>query len=483
MEIFDLIFSHFQPGVDPTLWHQLSRVNHNWYKAAIPRLYHQFEYNGDYSQRKRLWLFLRTLIEAPRLAAFVQTVDLLHSLKFTGARSYLLAALMCEEHDSTIKHAIQVTGLSSLGPEDILDTLRRDDRRPLVAMVLACLPNLDTLYLNVSDSDPYLQLIISQSVTFSDGSASRQRFRAPAFQRLRRLFTAPDDQEDCRGDALQITKNQPLIYLPELRELVIISAKINPDIFAWTTIPNKTAMSLFLSNLTLVLHESSDLKGFFLLLESIPRLTSLSVCFKGIASSAWVPWGRKALWDRLQRFQYRLRQLDLSGIAFDRSQPQPDLTKYCPPLRQFTKLDSLNIEPLALFGNCARHNAPHQLAEHLPQALGQLTIYDGGLLGGYMSHRFIPQFDEQLESIAKTPHPPREITVETRRIDDVLKMLDMACRKRKITLNLSGRRNLNNGGMFSAFACSSRRHRRPFNPHMGGVLRDIARTGVNSLTS
>lgn len=472
LEVLDIILSYIEEDYDDPLWHSLSLINHSWHVAVTPRIYSRFEYHGDFEKRGALWLFLRTVIEAPWLASLVQTVDLQHALKFTGAKSFSLAELLCTRHETVVRQAIKKTNISSLGSDVVLKALRKDDRRPLVAMILASLPNLETLSMNVSDSDPYLQPILQRAIGIQHHGSCELSTQTPVFQHLRRLSIAPEDHEQKR-EPLNINMLQPFVYLPELLRLNIISASIDPDLFTRT---EKPVISRKLSELTIVIHEDSPLEGLWLLLQSIPSLTSLSLCFKGIPATSWEPRGRKTLWDQLERFQRTLQHLDISGIIIEQTRPQPGTAEYCVPLRKFTQLETLSIEPNILVGNCIQCNPPMQLAHHLPRGLKQLTLYDGSTFRIHQGQFYIPQLERQMENIARMSEPPAQITMEQRWNTSGLQGLETACCELSIPYQRRRHEQLEQGGRLSSFARSSQRHQRPHQPEMAGVLRQLVRS-------
>lgn len=64
----------------------------------------------------------------------------------------------------------------------IVDSLPKRDRRPLMALLLTCLPNLEIVYAHVPCSDPVLEAVLKESVNRQNaGSLS------PALRELREL--------------------------------------------------------------------------------------------------------------------------------------------------------------------------------------------------------------------------------------------------------------------------------------------------------
>jgi hypothetical protein len=59
---------HYFGSVDPAL----CLVNKQWNRIFAPLLYTQFQYHGNVNKLHTLWRFLRTLVESPRLAGYVQ---------------------------------------------------------------------------------------------------------------------------------------------------------------------------------------------------------------------------------------------------------------------------------------------------------------------------------------------------------------------------------------------------------------------------
>ncbi|KAI9042955.1 F-box protein [Aspergillus affinis] len=475
MEILDLIFSYVEEIGDIHDWYRLSLVNHSWYSAAIPRLYHTFINNGEFKDRERLWQFMRTVVQVPSLAKYVKAVDLQHCLKYTGIRSVALARRLCDEYLPVLHQGLYESGIDYYEPEETYDALRLDNRRPIVAMILACVTEIESLYMHATYDDKYLRAVAENAVIPTNSAYfsndGRKKF---AFKHLKKLCLNTDDQP--YGNVpLQVDRYQPFIYFPQLREMTLLRTYLDPSLFSWQLADEASAMT-HLTKLTIDLHKETRLEDLLKFLDKRPPLTSLCVDFSSIPQSEWAFPGPSALWNRLSEFKTTLETLDLYCPNLEPN--RPDTPKFCPPVAEFTKLKSLSIGPAFLFGNCRDHDKPYQLMEHIPHGLDFLGLYGdpGSHWRNWVVPRRIwavPDVEVQLEVLAKG-REPKVIHVEGwggRTLPMLpIKRLRTVCRQKRIEYRTIHLEDMNRGGLGSEFAKSSYRHARPNSPGMDQVM-------------
>ncbi|KAK1148547.1 hypothetical protein N8T08_009553 [Aspergillus melleus] len=471
LEMIDMIFSYVEEIGDIHDWYRFSLVNHSWYFAVTPRLYHTFINNGDMEDRESLWQFMRTVVEMPNLAKHVKVVNLLHCLKYSGPRSVPLAKRLCDDYLPALKQGMYESGIDYYEPEEVLDALRADDRRPIIAMILACVTDLESLTMHVTYNDKYLRAIAENAAipTTSDyfDNDRRKKF---AFKQLKHLSLDTDDQP-IRRLPLQVDRYQPFIYFPQLCEMTLLCTYLDPSLYSSELSDNESAIA-HLTRVTIDLHRETLLEDFLRFLDKVSSLTSLCVGFTSTPRSEWALHGPAALWNRLIEFKSTLETLDLCGANIERN--RHDTPIFCPPLKEFTRLKSLSIGTDLLLGNCRKHQAPFKLMNHVPRGLDFLGLY--GDAGSDRGDWLVPDVDTQLELLAMG-REPKVIHVDGygKRCWPVLPVdkLKIVCRQKRIEYSIE---RLGRGGSGSKFAESSHRHARPHNLRMEPISLQLLET-------
>jgi hypothetical protein len=72
-----------------------------------------------------------------------------------------------------VRGAIHDAGMQEL-ESDIIEELHKTDRRPLMALLLICLPNLTIIYAHVPESDVVLAEVLKQALKDQDNRPQRQ---------------------------------------------------------------------------------------------------------------------------------------------------------------------------------------------------------------------------------------------------------------------------------------------------------------------
>ncbi|PKY08987.1 hypothetical protein P168DRAFT_315029 [Aspergillus campestris IBT 28561] len=449
IEMLDHIFSYIHPDqyvvsqrnqlIPWRTGYNLCLVNHNFYFAASARLYHTFIYDGSFHERNRPWKFLRTIVESPRLANQVRTVDIQHMLKHNGPRSRNFVGDLVDDYLEIVGRAVIHAGFSELGLDNIVGVFRINISTPLAALIIACLPRLRTLYMNFADEDAFMEILLSYAVNVpSRWVSNKSRPQGPILQQLERLFVASDGNFTRGGYSLQIDENRPFTFLPSLRQLTLIKARLVPDILTWSSPPYNATLPPHLTRLAIDLGDCSQLSELWCLLDSLPGLTHLSLDFSGVPSWVLRSYSNAVLWKRLARFQDTLEELDISmGPSSTFGDPprsfSPGCSPFCTPVWQFHKLKRLSIQPDILLGNCKDHPAPTQPVGHLADGLERLLLYGWFSISNNM--------ETMLECIARIKHPPRKIYVVSAGTYDVLQFeaqqLEHRCAARGIPVKIT----------------------------------------------
>ncbi|KAL3456937.1 hypothetical protein BJX64DRAFT_293620 [Aspergillus heterothallicus] len=142
----------------------MALVNRAWHSRTTAQVYSPWVYNGTRHSFKQLWLFLRTILSNRQLSCFVRRVHIGN----LGVNPYVLpnqeADYSFDEEDISLVHrAIDHAKYAHI-ESDIISAIRQGDRRPLMALLLASLPNLIVIRAHVATHDPYLAVLLQQAL-------------------------------------------------------------------------------------------------------------------------------------------------------------------------------------------------------------------------------------------------------------------------------------------------------------------------------
>lgn len=138
-----------------------SLLSRKWHAALLARIYSEWTYNGARQPFMTLWKFLMTVLSNAHLAALVRTLNI-------GNWGFYPSAALKRGQDlqlppeelKLVSNAIHNGGIQHLEASIVRESLPRRDRRPLMALLLTCLPNLSTVYAHVPSCDPVLGTVI-----------------------------------------------------------------------------------------------------------------------------------------------------------------------------------------------------------------------------------------------------------------------------------------------------------------------------------
>ena len=160
----------FENQSDIQLFCSLSLLSRQWYEALVPRIYAEWAYNGARQSFRSLWNFLRTILNDSRLAVLVHSLHIGNWGYYPHARSGEWEELNLPREEITlIREAINRVGIKHL-ESNIIKDIRKRDRRPLMALLLTCLPNLTRIYAHVPQSDPVLSAALMQILDCQGGN-------------------------------------------------------------------------------------------------------------------------------------------------------------------------------------------------------------------------------------------------------------------------------------------------------------------------
>ncbi|KAL2855432.1 hypothetical protein BJY01DRAFT_204129 [Aspergillus pseudoustus] len=390
-EIFTLILSYaLKEDVEVRDLLSLSFLSRAWYTSLIPRIYSSWTYNGARQPFATLYKFLLTILRDPQLADEVSTLRIGNWGFFPGAAAPAPELQVPDEELELIRSAIRNAGVGHL-EEDILGSLRKRDRRPLMALLLVTLPNLRAVWAHVPRRDPILGAVLKRVVDAGHLSL------APALANLSELHLcqespvrppwvdsdSEDEDEDYdeayseNWDSLRLTYLWPIFYHDSLRTLSLIDLETKKA-STWLPAPEDGA-----SNLSHIehLHLVTIWKSLCTYAD-IHSLTSQPRALKSFTLSLHDnPYDRRRneiisnaeLWGSLQQHQDTLEFLD---ICRSKNTHRDGNGRFGLLRPSFQKLKHLAIQTeIILGGCCGEPRASFRLKDTLPSSIQSLTLY------------------------------------------------------------------------------------------------------------
>ncbi|KNG89601.1 hypothetical protein ANOM_003193 [Aspergillus nomiae NRRL 13137] len=346
----------FENQSDIQLFCSLSLLSRQWSEALVPRIYAEWAYNGARQSFRSLWNFLRTILNDSRLAVLVHSLHIGNWGYYPHARSGEWEELNLPREEITlIREAINRVGIKHL-ESNIIKDIRKRDRRPLMALLLTCLPNLTRIYAHVPQSDPVLSAALMQILDCQGGNNS-----STLLSKLSELYIFGEVDIPTR---------------PRLRTLSLYGLDIanaarrlgaSP---AMSRLKHLSITGGFNSSCTY-----SDLRALLTLPEA---LTSFSLYVQDYAfgSIGDDMISNAGLWNVLEKHQNSLEYLD---IYRDAEHTRLFMSqRHFGLLRSFSCLKKLCIQAEVLLGSFwDQPNAPYRLKDRLPCNLQSLTLYGG----------------------------------------------------------------------------------------------------------
>ncbi|KAH6623894.1 hypothetical protein F5144DRAFT_584636 [Chaetomium tenue] len=411
-ELLEMVINHVRDGVGGVkMLCRLSLLSRQWYAIVSGRIYSTWLYDGEQHSISSLWKFLRTVLTNKRIADGVHELNIQDwPLGLVHDRGRL--ALSDDDFD-LIRDAIRRTGLGRL-EDSALEALRKADPRPLMALLLASLPNLTTLYAHLPATDIFFAEILQKAI---EGRQDQQASNNNPLSSLRQahLASAWNYQNDTDNHTLALNHLWPVFLLPSIQELSVFDLALDPAFDPSGSLRRlrHSPRSSNITNLTLV-HKSGILLPVpeVLTLLALPkRLVKLSFYLNDCDPHGYRDQPSNVdLWNGIRQHENSLEHLDFYRDCNGDSLEQHSRgNSYFGSMRGFTRLRHLCIQPEVLLGGCCKSElAPFQLKDTLPPNLESLTLY------GYEGLYFNRTLAGQLEDIvASTDFPSlRHVALE-----------------------------------------------------------------------
>ncbi|KAL4884064.1 hypothetical protein BJY04DRAFT_21231 [Aspergillus karnatakaensis] len=405
-ELFNIILTHALHDSDgPYHLCALSLLSRKWYAALVHRIYSEWSFNGARQPFITLWKFLVTVLRDQHLAAQVQTLRIGNwGFYPESSRPNPDLQLSPPELD-LIRRAIYHAGVAHL-EEEIMESLPKRDRRPLMALLLTSLPNLSTVFAHIPRSDPFLAAVIKQA-------AERQIDESqptPALSKVSELYLCqetpvdvprqpedsdPDSDEEEEDsfsrEALRLDDLWPVFSLQKLKNLSLIDFDTD-GAAVWL---KKSGIShienLFLTSNWKSLCGSADLEALI----NKPQALKTLVCTlhdNPFESRRNEVVSNSQLWSYLQRHKGTLETLDISRSKTTHRDENGRFDK----LGILQNLKHLRIQSEIILGGCCGSlRAPFRLKDTLPPTIETLTLY------GNEGFDVITDLSVQLEEVVR----------------------------------------------------------------------------------
>ncbi|KAE8152782.1 hypothetical protein BDV25DRAFT_127750 [Aspergillus avenaceus] len=413
----------------------LALLNRKWHMAILDRIYRKWTFNGARHSFMTLWKFVRTILSNPGIAALVRTLDIGNWGFYPHDSQPDSHFQLIPDEEKLVHNAIQDAGLNDLG-ENILASLSKRDRRPLIVLLLASLPNLLTLYAHVPPSDPilgaFMERILERLVSDKSSCPLVELKELYLFPEVPPLEPAPDaDDRLC----LKLDHLWPAFYLTSLRTLSLFD--LDPHKAA-EYLGHHAAVS-HVENLYLVGYWGSvftqpNIQALLTLLERLKRLF-LHLYERVFLSEV----SNSDIWDCLRKHKDSLQNLDIYRNGSVHSHGIGHFGSFSD-----VSLMSLGVQAKMLLGE----GSPFRLHETLPPTIQALTLY------GSVGYNVVPDLSEQIEELLEAQVPDlKSITPELEAVsyDDGKLMeryqqLKDTCAKKGINLSLESGSLLPKGG-------------------------------------
>lgn len=374
LELFDMIMDLSLDFSDPYHISKLSQLNSRWYSRLLESVYRNWVYNGAKQPFKTLFCFVRTIRCEPRFARMVRKLNV-------GNWGYFPWAVVngppdlvpIEEKDKEwIRAAIQDTELGD--EEAILTRLSRRDRRPLMAMLLASVPNISSLWAHVPLEDPFLALLMQRTLIQPALLGElRELHLFPEVPVLDEYNTGwndepPRDTEldqylDEQTISLNIEHLWPGFYLPKLQTLSLHD--LQPITATESLVRRMPTGGSCIENLCVTFSEEENfatMTDVFTLARMSARLKSLSLFIPGISGAPEFEMHEFLRCLNVDTLEYLDLHLDPENV-FDAGRGQS--------LRGFHVLKDIRIHNTHLTGPFGDSH----LKDILPPSLESLSLY------------------------------------------------------------------------------------------------------------
>ncbi|KAL2861835.1 hypothetical protein BJX68DRAFT_223369 [Aspergillus pseudodeflectus] len=389
-EIFDEVLSLALAEPHPGQLCDFARVNRAWHSRTTAQAYSSWVYNGTRHSFKRLWLFVRSMLGSPHLASTVRRVHIGN----WGVNPFLLLEQaadysLSEDDMRLLRQAIDRINLPHIQSDTMISEIRQGDRRPLMALLLASLPNLIAIHAHVPLNDPYLAAVLQQALDWQ----SHRRDTPGPLGELRDMYVFAEVSVPAEGPVeyladipaapLRLHDIWPVLFLRSMRKLHLYG--LETDGIATSIGQQQNHHTSNIDDLLIrTLDESScqpaDIKALIRLPQAL-RYFSLFVNdqtphLRRVPSKV----SNTDIWEALHEHQREIRFLDIfraghQGRSNDRT------LGHLNSLHDFTQLREVRCQLLHLTG-VGTHDVPDEtnqlLKDTLPRSLEALWLYWNG---------------------------------------------------------------------------------------------------------
>lgn len=381
-----------------------SLVSRRWHTALSPHIYSRWLYDGEIHSVSSLWKFLRSVLCNNQIAHDVRELNIRN---WTFGLVHTHGCLVLSEDDlDLIRKAVHTSELGRM-ESSILEALRKADPRPFMALLLANLPNLTTLYAHLPETDIFFAEVLGKAVaTRQDESKGhplcslREAHFASAWNYRAKRPRDEDRDEDPEMDTYRLKFDHlwPTFQLAGIKKLSVFDFDVQG---AAERFANSFKTSS-ITDLTIVHHKYCELKpsdAFALL--TLPRaLTSLSIYLEDSRDldaylDVYNQLSNADLWNGIRQHEESLEHLDVyRDCTVVRTPYHSENNSHFGSMRGFKSLKHLYIQPEVVLGGCCGDGlAPFNLKDTLPPQLESVTFYgDEGLVQ-------MESFEAQLQDV------------------------------------------------------------------------------------
>ncbi|KAL4939560.1 hypothetical protein BDV06DRAFT_230930 [Aspergillus oleicola] len=413
-ELFNLILTHALDRSDLNFkcLCGLSLLSRAWYSALIGLIYGGWSFNGARQPFLTLWKYLLTILRDPQLASAVRTLKIGNWGFFPEAAKPGPDVQLPKDELDLVFRAYRDLGLGGL-EGDVVKALRRRDRRPLMAILLTRLPNLETIFAHVPREDPYLAAVLERVVQGQSQDESSEKSSALASLRELHLCQETpvdppsypedsdpdsDDEESVSREALRLEHLWAVFHLRGLRVLTLLDLDTAR---AATWLGNHGSAVSNIEHLYLINNWRTRCEGLDIeALISQPK--ALKTLELKIHDNPFDPRrnhtiSNSELWACLQKHSATLENIDISRSK----DTHRDENGHFGRLRDFSRLRHLHIQAeMILGGCCGSAPAPFRLRDTLPFGIEEIKFYGEE---GFSKLNMSDQLREVIDDISLFP--------------------------------------------------------------------------------
>lgn len=349
----------------------LSLVSRQWHAVLQARIYSRWFYDGKHHSISSLWKFLRTVLCNGRIADSVRSLSIWNwTLDLVHKRDRLL---LSKNDLDLIRSAIHDVGLTSIESQ-FIESVKKSDPRPLMALLLASLRNLNILNAELPEKDMFLAELLRIAIDRQGQTAQPLRNLSEAH--LMSTYNYCGAVHAHYTYYLRLDHLWPMFRLPSITKLSLFD--LEPE-GASGYLGSTTKIS-GMTDLTLVHDEECllSMADTMTLLRLPKALRKLSIYLGDRKSKDdSYQFSNADLWRAIVEHKGSIRHLDIYR-DYDRWIPplhNPDKSHFG-SLRDFQCLEHLCIQPEVLLRACCSEEVARVgLEEVLPPTLQSLTLY------------------------------------------------------------------------------------------------------------